>query len=94
MSSSPASPARRKLEIEMGLENYEYRSEFAKKFIEEGRRAGELEASRSVLHSVAAARGLALSAAQLEQIDACDDVALLQTWATRAATASAADEIF
>jgi hypothetical protein len=89
-----ARAARRKLENEMGLENYEYQSEFAKKFIEEGRRTGELGASRSLLRSVAAARGLALSAAQLEQIEACDDVALLQTWATRAATASAADEIF
>ena len=85
-----ARAARRKLEIEMGLENYEYQSEFAKKFIEEGRR----EASRSLLRSVAAARGLDLSAAQLEKIDACDDAALLKTWATRAATASAADEIF
>jgi predicted transposase YdaD len=101
-----ARAARRKLEIEMGLENYEYQSEFAKKFIalgreegreagrEEGRRTGEVEASRSLLRAVAAARGLALTEAQLERIDACDDANVLQTWATRAATASEADEIF
>jgi hypothetical protein len=46
-----------------------------------------------VLRSVAAARGLALTAGQLDRIDACDDVTVLQAWATRAATASAADEI-
>jgi hypothetical protein len=97
-----ARAARRKLEIEMGLENYEYQSEFAKKFIalgreegrEAGRRTGEVEASRSLLRAVAAARGLALTVAQLERIDACDDANVLQTWATRAATASEADQIF
>jgi hypothetical protein len=70
------------------------RQEGRKKGHEEGHRAGSVEATRAVLRSVAAARDLALTAGQIDRIDACDDVAVLQAWATRAATASAADEIF
>jgi Uma2 family endonuclease len=60
---------------------------------EQGRRAGGVEAARALLRSVAIARGLALTTDQLDRIDACDEVALLQTWATRAATASRADDV-
>lgn len=61
--------------------------------IEEGRRTGAVEAARSLLRSVATARGLALTAAQRDRIDRCDDLALLESWAARVATASASDDI-
>jgi predicted transposase YdaD len=81
----------------MVTKNYEYQSDFAKRFLAQGRVEGRLEGeakgrARAVL-TVLAARGLAVPAKARTRILKCTDVAKLDTWLTRAATAASAAEV-
>ncbi len=55
---------------------------------------GEAPGLRGAIVSVLAARGLGCSEASNAKLAACEDVALLTRWLTRAATASAEAEVF
>ena len=81
---------RRALEDEMEQRNHEYKSDFARKYVAQGRAEGRAAA----IAAIAAARGIALTPAQRDFITACTDIALLDTWLMRAATAVRADEVF
>jgi len=82
--------ARKVLEASMGLENYEFQSDFAKRFIAEGRAEGR----RSTLLAVLDARGLRPTDAQRQHIEACDDLDLLEQWARAAVNASSIAVLF
>ena len=62
--------------------------------IQQGIQRGRSEALRGAIASVLAARGLGCSEASNAKLAACEDVALLTQWLTRAATASAEAEVF
>ena len=90
--------ARRELEMSMDPSKYEYKSDFAKKYIAQGRAEGvaqgRAEGERTALYAVLGARGLTITAELRARIDACEDADTLRSWVTRAATASSLDEIF
>jgi predicted transposase/invertase (TIGR01784 family) len=62
--------------------------------IKEGIQRGEALGLRGAVASVLAARGLGCSEVSNAKLAACEDVALLTRWLTRAATASAEAEVF
>jgi hypothetical protein len=75
----------------------EYRSELFRKLVAEGKAKGKAEGkaegeSLAVL-TVLEARGVPVPEAVREQILACTDLAQLDTWLRRAATAASADEV-
>ncbi len=98
--------ARRVLEAEMNLENYEVQSEFLRKLKAsaqaqgeaqghaQGQAEGRREALTCAVVEVLAARGLAVTDEQRARITACTDPDALVAWLQRAATASNADELF
>lgn len=77
---------------------YKPQSDFAKKWLaagrEEGREEGRLEAKAESLLLLLRARGLSVSSEASERIGNCKDIALLDAWIQRAATASMLDEVF
>ena len=75
---------RRALEELMSQGNYQYQSDFARKYVAEGK----AEAILRVLD----ARRFAVSDAQRARVLACSDAALLDRWLDRAVTAASADE--
>lgn len=90
--------ARTALEGEMDLKDYEYQSEFARKYMSrgraEGRAEGELEAKADAVLTVLEARGLAVTPAVRERIAATTELPVLQHWLVRAATVASTDDIF
>lgn len=98
--------ARVHLEAIMGLENYKFQSDFAKRFVAEGLAEGlakglaegltkgEAKGRQSTLLAILDARGLVLSETQLARIEACADIEVLERWARAAAVATSTDLIF
>ncbi|HEY1691482.1 MAG TPA: hypothetical protein VGG39_04950 [Polyangiaceae bacterium] len=68
---------------------YEYQSPFAKRFVAEGQAAGRAHA---ILH-VLEVRGVGVSPDIRDRILSCTDAGLLDTWLTRAVTASSALDV-
>jgi len=83
--------ARRSLETMM--KGYEYQSDFAKKYVAQGRAEGRAEtAARDVL-TVLRARGLAVPDAARERILAQKDPERLELWLEKAAVAASVDAV-
>ena len=85
--------ARQALEAMM-IAGYEYQSDFAKKYVAEGKAKGKAEGKAEGILAVVAARQLSLSDKQRHLILSCTDLAQLDRWIARAAVASTADELF
>ncbi len=89
--------ARRALEALMDMDKYEYRSDFARKYVAQGRAegkaAGIAEGIAKALLQLLAARGVAVSDAQRVEVLACRDVAALERWFARAVTARTIDDV-
>ena len=84
-------PARRSLEVMM--KDYEYQSDFANKYVAQGRAEGRAEtAARNVL-TVLRARGLAVPDAVRERILSQKDPERLERWLEKAAVAASAAAI-
>ena len=73
---------------------YEYQSDFAKKYVAQGRAEGEAKGEAKALLHILAARKLTPSDAQRERILACKDLPTLERWIERAVTAATLDVIF
>ncbi len=81
---------------------YEYRSEFARKYLAEGEAEGRAEGeAKGEAHGRAAAilriaerRGLKLGEEHLERLRACTDIERLDDWIDRALVAEAANDVF
>ncbi len=98
--------ARRTLEVEMNLQNYEVRSEYLRKLKAEGlaegraegrtegRAEGRAEGLGRALLEVLDARGLSVTDEQREMVTRCAEVDTLLAWLDRAATATDTDELF
>jgi hypothetical protein len=95
-SLNPA--ARRALEAEMDLKNYQLRREYLRKIEAQGRAVGvaqgQIEALVRALFAVLAARSLAVTTEQHALVESCVDPGQLEAWLVHAATAATADEIF
>jgi hypothetical protein len=80
----------RALEAIMATSEHKYLSDFARKYYDDG----EAKGTRASLLTVVKARGVSLRDDERARIDACTDVATLETWLVRAARATRAEEIF
>ncbi|WP_437677473.1 hypothetical protein [Sorangium sp. So ce131] len=83
--------ARRALEAMM--KGYEYQSDFAKKYVAQGRDEGRVEEAARALLTVLRARGIAVPDAARERILAQKDPERLERWLEKAATAAALTEV-
>lgn len=108
--SSLNDAARAALEELMQSGNYEYQSDFARKYVAQGREEGlkkGLQEGREeglkkglkdgevmALLEVLDARGIALSAEARQRIQACADLAQLKVWLRRAVTVRNAEDLF
>ena len=93
--------AKRALEAMMASGNYQYQSDFAKKYYFQGKTEGEAEgvtkgkaeALAAVLLKVFAGRGLTVSDGQRARILACTDPATLDRWVDAAFQARSVEEV-
>jgi hypothetical protein len=92
--SSLTEAARHALEELMRSGNYEYQSEFARKYVAEGRQGGRQEGERAALLEVLDARGFEVDAAAREQILNCRVLSQLKRWLRSAVTAKSVQELF
>ena len=83
------SEAARKAFDAMDLKKYEYKTEFARKYLAQGLREGLAQGLLQLL----AARGVEVPDAIRTQILACTDPAVLHRWIQRAASAATAAQV-
>lgn len=69
--------------------NYEYQTDFARKYYGQGR----AEAAREDIYEVLDARGLHLSPENRQSIAACEDLAQLKAWLRAAVTATSVEQL-
>jgi hypothetical protein len=84
--------ARRKLEAMM-KGGYEFKSEFARSYVAQGRQEGEIEAKANAVLAFLDARGLEVPAEVRERVLASTDLAELDLWIRRAAVVTDAREL-
>jgi hypothetical protein len=89
--------ARAILEALMASGNYEYQSDFARRYVAQGRAegeaAGEATGRAHALLTVLAARGLDVPEDVRARITACTELAQLDAWLARAVTAATAADV-
>ncbi|MEU7987492.1 hypothetical protein AB0B56_21740 [Streptosporangium canum] len=92
MALPPA--ARLSLEVMMETGTYEYQSDFARKYVAEGREEGRAEGETRALLAVLAARGVEVSDDARERITNCTDIEQIEAWIRLAVTADSTDALF
>ncbi len=93
--------AARKVFEAMDLKNYEWKSDFARKYVAEGEAKGKaegeargrLEGEALAILRVLEARGIAVDEALRQRILACGDQAVLDQWIKRAVVAATAADV-
>lgn len=73
--------------------NYEYQTDFARKYYGQGKAEGRTETAREDIYEVLAARGLQLSPEHRQHIASCEDFAQLKAWLRLAATATSVEQL-
>ncbi|MBI2390264.1 MAG: hypothetical protein HYV09_11805 [Deltaproteobacteria bacterium] len=86
--------ARAALEELMKQGRYEYQSEFAKRYVAEGRAEGHAEGMAEALLEILSARGIEVDAAVAERVRSCTDRSRLDAWIRRAAVATRLADVF
>jgi hypothetical protein len=90
--------ARTALEALMSAMKYEYRSDFAKKYVAQGRieglAQGRIEGARRTLFAILESRGIVASDDTRARVDACADPDALERWVVRAASATSERDLF
>lgn len=90
--------AQRYLEVLMTTHAYEYKSDFVRRYVvqgrDEGREEGRVEGQATAVLAVLDARGIAVPEAARARIMACTDHDQLDTWVRRAAEATTIDAVF
>lgn len=76
-----------------GLRDYNFTSDFARKYIAEGEAKGEAKGEANSILTVLDARGIAVSDQVRDAITSCDDLDQLQKWLRRALEVVAAEEL-
>ncbi|WP_224368341.1 hypothetical protein [Hyalangium versicolor] len=96
--SSLSEAARKALEALMRSGSYEYQSEFARKYVaqgrEEGLQQGLQKGEQAALLEVLDARGLEVDAAARQRILSCTELAQLKAWVRKAVIAKSVQELF
>lgn len=82
------------LEGQMTIANYEYRSDFARGYYEDGVNDGLARGEVEALLTVLGARGFDVSDDVRARIDACTDSEQLNAWIRRAVTIDKVEELF
>jgi hypothetical protein len=93
MLSALSAAARRALEEMMNIGKYEYRSDFARKYVAEGIAQGIAQGKAEALLQLLAARSIPVSDDQRAAVLACRDATMVERWFTRALTARSTDEV-
>ena len=73
---------------------YEFKSEFARKHVNQGRAEGRAEGRALAVIDVLEARDIKVSAEDRARITACQDIEQLTAWVRRATTVASAEELF
>jgi hypothetical protein len=96
--ASLSEPVRKELEMQLEHHYRLPRSDWGRKFFDEGQAKGEAKGEAkgraSAVVSLLVFRGVLVTREHRERILACTDVALLDQWLLRAATAGSIDEVF
>jgi hypothetical protein len=89
--------ARRQLEEQMQIGQWRWRSEFARRYVNQGRKEGHAEGraqgEADAVLRVLRARGLQVTAEQEARIRACTELPTLEAWLDRAVAVSSVDEL-
>ncbi|WP_394838354.1 hypothetical protein LVJ94_15750 [Pendulispora rubella] len=91
--SALAAEPRATLEIEMDLSGYKFKSETFRRQIADAQALGEAKGEARAVLTVLSARKLAVSEELRAKILACTDLAVLERWIERAATASSTEDV-
>jgi hypothetical protein len=75
------------------MKGYEYQSDFARKYVAQGRAEGRTEEAANALLMVLEARGVAVLDTERERILAQKDPERLERWLKKAAVASSVAEV-
>jgi hypothetical protein len=86
--------ARAALETLMNKANYEYQSDFARKYISIGKAEGEARGEARLLLKLLRVKGFTVSPELLARVESCQDLDQLELWAERILTATSLDDIF
>lgn len=86
--------ARRYLEALVSTRTYEYKSEFVRKYVLQGRAEGRAEGEATALLAILDARGIEVPEEARTRITGCTNLDQLEAWVRRAATAEKIDELF
>jgi hypothetical protein len=86
--------AKAALEDLMTSGNYEFQSDFAKKYLAQGKTQGEAKGRAEAILAVLEARGVRVSDEARARILACTDAVQLDSWLRKAATATTVDQVF
>jgi hypothetical protein len=89
--AAPDESSRRALEALMATV---FKNEFVDKLQAEGQAKGQAKGRAQMILQVLAARRIAVPAETREQVLACTDIAQLDTWGSRAATAQSIEDVF
>lgn len=73
---------------------YEYQSDFARKYVAEGREEGRAEGETKALLAVLSARGIDVSDDARERISNCADIEQIEAWIRLAVTVDSTDALF
>jgi hypothetical protein len=84
---------RKQLEDLMEKGTYEYQSEFARRWLAEGKSLGRAEGRAEAVLTFLEARGIAVSDEVRDRILGCREIATLDRWIARAAVAASAAEV-
>ncbi|GLY66195.1 hypothetical protein [Amycolatopsis taiwanensis] len=93
LATLPAA-ARKHLEDLMSTGTYEYKSEFVRKYIHQGRAEGEAKGEAKAVLAVLESRGIEVPEQARERISGCTDLDQLEGWIRRVATVNSVDELF
>ena len=74
----------------MDLRNYEYQSDFARKYVAQGRAGGKAEDILAILEE----RGIPIRTEERERILGTAELEVLNAWVRRAVTVRSTDELF
>jgi hypothetical protein len=86
--------ARRYLEAMLSTGTYEYQTEFVRRYVFQGRAEGRVEGEARAVLGFLEARKIVVPDDARERIMACSDLAQLDDWVRRAATADCIDDLF
>lgn len=92
--ASANAAARRILEAVMVSKNYEFQSDFAKRYVAEGRAKGRAQGLAEAVLQVLAARSIPVPPEVRDRIAQCTDDTTLVAWLDRAVTVTSVSELF